>query len=314
MQLLLIDTDTHYRDKFIEALMQYDKQNITVHTLVNLDELIKFNINIREQVMLLVDIECVSSDEFYTWWKKNKIPFSVLCEEFVSLESIDFFQHCVFKEEDVSKFFLNRFQEVSSLMDNIKDNYLSQGNYTHINKKTQTSVVSFFSPYGDINLSSKIENQLLKSESVAITTLIIHYDPFYRINERTQFNVSYVFSQMKRKNADISWIIEGVVRKISPNIHCLDGPLHMADIDYLDDSALEQFIHWLIKDAKYQRIILNFNGVHISKHVDKLLSISTQCALLSMNEAIQMLVLKQFQYKWHILNGNVENILKEMIV
>jgi len=314
MQLFLLDTDIHYRDQFIEVLMLCESQKITIQTLTNLEELIKLNFDIREPVMLLVDIECVTGEAFYAWWLKSKIPFSILCEEFVSIEDIDLFKNDEFKDGEVSKFFLNRFQEVNCLLDNIKDNYLSQGNYTHILKNTMTSVVSFFSPYGDINFSSKIENQLLKSESVSVPTLIIHYDPFYRINERTRFNLSYVFSQIKRKEKDISWIIEGVVRKISPNIHCLDGPLHMSDIDYLNDVMLEQYTHWLLTESKYHRIILNFNGVHISKHVDKLLSISTQCALLSMNEAIQMLVLKQFHYKWHLHSGDIENIVKEMIL
>lgn len=314
MQLFFIDQLTTYCEQLIQEIIVLKDNTINMNRIISFEELEKMNFNQNEPSLLLVDETFITTGGFAGWYCNKKIPFSILCEGVLSIDSVDLLNDLSIDRMYIDKYCINRYQSTTQIISQIRDNYMFQGEYVNIDKHEKTSVISLFTPYGNSQFSQSLESYVKKYSHLTKSTLLIHYDPYYQNLDSNPYNLSYLFSQIKRKPRSISWLVEEIIRINKADVPSLTGPSHMLDIDYLDEDSMNCFLEWLENGTKYERIFLNFNGVHISKHVDKLLNISSKCALLSNSESIQRLILSQFPYKWHLQNGEVENLIKEMMV
>jgi hypothetical protein len=314
MQLIFMDQDIEYCDRLMEELLTLNNQTGMIFRITSFEELEKIELNFNEPMMILLDDRAVTQKELSDCHYKKGIPFTILCEGALSGEILQWLIEINIAQEVANNYCVNRYQSSSSIIQQIHENYIFQGDYLTIDKIQKTKLIALFTPYGESKTSQLIESYIEKYNRSGETALLIHYDPYYQAIDSDKLNLSFIFSQIKRKQRNISWMIEEISITKSTGLRSIKGPSHMLDIDYLDEESMQIFIQWLQKGTKYHRIFFNFNGVHISKHVDKILNISSKCVLLSNSEAIQYQVMRQFQYTWYVPNGDAEKLIKEMMI
>lgn len=312
MYLYIFDSDNAFFHALKNAIGIVNNQKIQLYHYTTIEDFLDTIGSANSPAMFLLDLESIESQTFNAWYKLKNIPFLILCEGVINLKQEDLIKSS-FDIEDLDELLILKYQNIDLLWKNITKRFISKGTYRSISSENCTELISFYTPYGIDNFSSSIEKWLEKYADVRSISLLIHYDPFYR-NESSDYNLSVVFSKISRKGNNSAWIIQEIVRRISKSLDIIDSPLHMYDIDYLSEEKLEIFIEWLKSKTQYQRVIFNFNGVHISKHINRILESSSKCVLFSKNEIVQQNIMKQYAYKWNILNGENELLVKELMM
>lgn len=311
MYLCMIDKDTSYRAAFEHSLLLTNDNKLIFSGFSSLEEWYEQSKQ-KDVEVVIADIELLNPmtySQLVSDWKGLLI---ILCEQTIYEAS----QQWVVEIQQVNKehpiYLLPKYQKIEQLYTYIKRQYIELSNcFTPLISRS-TEIIALYSPYGNSKQSEFIENSLATYVECNKQSLLIHYDPFYRIEHNNGFNLSLLFSKISHNNNALTWITSEICRKRTPSLDCIDGPIHMFDIDYMDQVNTQRYIAWLKKDSNYDRIVINFNGVHLSSHIFKILESSDTCVLLTEDERIQKHVLKQFNVKWNLQSGNIDNLMKEV--
>lgn len=312
MYLYIFDSDNAYFHALKNAIDNFKDQKTQLYHYSIVDDFVQSIESWNSPSMVLIDLESAESQNFKNWEKLSDIPCLILCDGIIS-KTLEEVVCSNFNSDDVDELLILKYQAIESIWNQIVKCYISKGKYRSIPTDNATELISIYNPFGTETYSYDLEKWIEKYTDERMKTLLIHYDPFYR-NEGNEFNLSFIFSKLSREKKDSVWYISEIVQKKGKGLDCIEGPLHMYDIDYLSEEKLESFIEWLKRKSQYQRIIINFNGVHISKSINKILESSNKCVLLSKSEVIQSIILKQYPYKWNLLSNDHEVLIKELMI
>lgn len=318
MQLILLDSDENYLKALGIVVSSQMKENIELFTYSNELDLLK------DSHLFNLDPYLLIHESFINQLNNNhhmidlccKLNIAILSEGIIDSGPIDIWLQSVVKNyctKDMNTYIHMKHQRIDKLFDNIKDRYLNHTNIQLYTGSSQTQFVSIFCPYGTLESSSNLETTLQKFPSQH-NILLIHYDPYYYVNNQTKFNLSYLFTLIKRGKENLSIIINELKQQHTHNIDVLAGPLNMLDIDCLTDEECQGYLYSLSHHLKYDYIVFNFNGLHLTKHITNILNQSKDCILCSQDEDVQLSVIRQADITWTLMTNQLKLILKEVII
>lgn len=317
MRLIILDSDEGYLNSIRVVLSSQIKEYIEVFTLSKLKDLLKVDHLFGLESYLLIHEQFISemshNKDYLKVCQKNN--FGLLSEGIIKTSELREFFNRVdpnSSAKDIEEQIIMKYQSINNLFTTIKGNYLVNGQSKLILGQRDTHLISLYHPYGNLNSSHWIETTLKKFQS-QYKFLIIHYDPFYQSKNKTKFNLSYLFTLIKRGKRDLSLLINEIKIPISYNVDIITGPGNMLDIDCLTEEEFNVYLQNLKNALNYDFIIFNFNGIHITKHSTILLENSKECILCHENEDIQLSVMRQTNVTWTMMMNDLETVIKEVI-
>jgi len=317
MRLIILDSDEGYLNSIRAVLSSQIKEYIEVFTLSKLKDLLEVEHLFGLESYLLIHEQFISdmshNEDYLKLCQKNN--FGLLSEGIIKTSELrEFFNgvdpNC--SANDIEEKIIMKYQSINDFFTTIKENYLVNGQSKLILGRRETHLMSLYHPYGNLDISHWVETTFKKFQS-QYKLLIIHYDPFYHSKDKTKFNLSYLFTLIKREKKDLSLVVNEIKTPLSYNVDMITGPGNMLDIDCLTEEELSVYLQNLKNGLNYDFIIFNFNGVHITKHCTTLLENSEECILCHENEDIQLSVMRQTNVTWTMMMNDLETVIKEVI-
>lgn len=317
MRLILLDSDKDYLESVRVIVSSQFHDYMEIITINCLEELYSIKQFVNLESYLLVHEDYVSQildNEKY-------INLSQLCIVGILSEGI---MNTALSTQLLDKLnpknqgknleenILMKYQSIENLIESIKHNYLLNNQSKLKLGHTKTNLISIYKPYGDLKFPDELE-VILKKFPSQFKILIIHYDPYYQSQKKTKFNLSYLFTMIKRGQMDLSLMIHETKLNLSSHVHMIQGPGNMLDIDYLAKEDYTCFLESLKSQLDYDYIIFNLNGIHLSQSIHWILDHSTECILCGEEEEIQLSVMRQTTNTWTMMLGDLSKVLTEVI-
>jgi len=342
MRLIIVDSDNNYLEQFRFFVSMSEETHLELFTYSSLDELVNQSDLLSLDSCLLIheDFLLQLNKDIHSLIESRKLTICILSEGLVLADNSweRYLNSSSINIHLNEKSFVHKYQMTQDVITAVKDIYLSQTSNELIHGNKSSTIISVYTPYGKASVSSEIE-ELTKKLSQNKKSLIIHYDPFYlkdqcisiqshqanrhifQVNDKQEksnirkplFNLSYLFTQIRRKKKNLSLLMSELVIQISTNVDVLMGPSNMLDIDCINSEEMKVYLNFLQNESHYEYIFLNLNGLHITKHINQLLETSKVCVLMNKDESVQLSVTRQTKVAWTIVLNNLGSVIKEVL-
>ncbi len=217
-------------------------------------------------------------------------------------------------EIQVTDLFINKFQKVTDWLKAVKSSYVHLMPQEVVQERKETRLISIFAPMVRSNQSQELIDKLSLC-SPNRRRLVLFFDPYYGYetqNENYRTSLSYFFSLMKRKS-NMNFLAKHMCCKIGEDLDVIYGPMNMKDLDSLSLAQTQDFVRWLEHYSGYEEIILHFSGIHINGIVDKLLKISKERILISLEEKVQETITQQYKMPWILGDRQGYGVISEVL-
>lgn len=318
MRLIILDSDQSYLNSVRVVISSQMKEYVEVFSFTTTKELLEVEQFVGLGSYLLIHESFINEFELNHQLLNicQKSCLGILSEGITKAQEFsEFFESVCFDptiQVKKSKVYM-KYQPINTLLSRVKDDYLSTSSGKLVSGQKSTKLISLYHPYGSVS-KSKWTETTLKNLPSQFKILIIHYDPFYNASNKEKFNLSYLYTLIKRGKTDLSLGISEVKSVLSHNVDVIHGPGNMLDIDCLSEEENEIYIQGIANSLDYDVVLLNFNGVHISKHILGLLEVSSDAILCHEDDDVQLSVTRQTNITWTLMMNNLDNVLKEVII
>ena len=223
----------------------------------------------------------------------------------------------LFGPKDYEALCINKYQGVKEFLIQAQAIYLENISLKTCKGKAKTKILSVFTPYGNKEISETLSEVTKNtfSASKGSKILILHFDPYqYYFKKATYLScISYLFFQIVRKKRNIVYMIHEVCKRTSVFVDEINGPVHMDDIDEVEEKDLAFLLNQIKEDASYDFILLNLNGVHLTSNIRFLLNGSDFCLLNTVEEGVSEAIQSQVKVAWNIRMKEEEGILESIL-